>query len=123
MKIESKQPRKQRKARYNASLHQRQKLMSAPLSPELKAKYNKRNLPVKLDDTVMVMRGDHTGTEGKVELVDLKRGTIIVEGVSVAKADGTEVPRPVQPSNVMVTKLELNDDIRKLTLNRGGEEK
>jgi large subunit ribosomal protein L24 len=89
MKIESKQPRKQRKARYNASLHQRQKLMSAP--------------------------------EGKVELVDLKRGTIIVEGVSVAKADGTEVPRPVQPSNVMITKLELDDDIRKLTLNRGGE--
>ena len=122
MKIESKQPRKQRKARYNASLHQRQKLMSAPLSAELKAKYNKRNLPVKLDDTVMVMRGDHTGTEGKVELVDLKRGTIVVEGVSVAKADGTEVPRPVQPSNVMITKLELNDDIRKLTLNRGGEE-
>lgn len=121
MKIESKQPRKQRKARYNASLHQRQKLMSAPLSPELKAKYNKRNLPIKLDDTVMVMRGDHTGTEGKVELVDLKRGTIIVEGVSVAKADGTEVPRPVQPSNVMITKLELDDDIRKLTLNRGGE--
>jgi len=122
MKIESKQPRKQRKARYNASLHQRQKLMSAQLSHELRAKYNKRNLPVKLDDTVMVMRGDHTGTEGKVELVDLKRGTIIVEGVSVAKADGTEVPRPVQPSNVMITKLELNDDIRKLTLNRGGEE-
>jgi large subunit ribosomal protein L24 len=123
MKIESKQPRKQRKARYNASLHQRQKLMSAQLSHELRDKYNKRNLPVKLDDTVMVMRGDHTGTEGKVELVDLKRGTIVVEGVSVAKADGTEVPRPVQPSNVMITKLELNDDIRKLTLNRGGEDK
>jgi large subunit ribosomal protein L24 len=122
MKIESKQPRKQRKARYNASLHQRQKLMSAQLSHELRAKYNKRNIPVKVNDTVMVMRGDHTGTEGKVELVDLKRCTIIVEGVSVAKADGTEVPRPVQPSNVMITKLELDDDIRKLILNRGGEE-
>ncbi|MBA1341289.1 MAG: 50S ribosomal protein L24P [ANME-2 cluster archaeon] len=122
MKIESKQPRKQRKARYNASLHQRQKLMSAQLSHELRAKYNKRNIPVNVNDTVMVMRGDHTGTEGKVELVDLKRGIIVVEGVSVAKADGTEVPRPVQPSNVMITKLELDDDIRKLTLNRGGEE-
>jgi len=121
MKIESRQPRKQRKARYNASLHQRQKLISAQLGPELKAKYNKRNISVKLGDTVMVMRGDHTGTEGKVELVDLKRGIIIVEGVSVPKADGTEVPRPVQPSNVMITKLELDDDIRKLTLNRGGE--
>ena len=123
MRIKSKQPRKQRKARYNASLHQRQKLMSAPLSPELKAKYNKRNLPVKLDDTVMVMRGDHTGTEGKVELVNLKHGTIVVEGVSVAKADGTEVPRPIYPSNVMITKLELKDEMRENTLTRGGDQK
>lgn len=123
MRIKSKQPRKQRKARYNASLHQRQKLMSAPLSPELKAKYNKRNLPVKLDDTVMVMRGDHTGTEGKVELVNLKHGTIVVEGVSVAKADGTEVPRPIYPSNVMITKLELKDKMRENTLTRGGDQK
>lgn len=123
MRIKSKQPRKQRKARYNASLHQRQKLMSAPLSPELKAKYNKRNLPVKLDDTVMVMRGDHTGTEGKVELVNLKHGTIVVEGVSVPKADGTEVPRPIYPSNVMITKLELKDKMRENTLTRGGDQK
>ncbi len=122
MKIKSTQPRKQRKARYNAQLHQRQKLMSAFLSPDLRAKYNKRNLPVREGDTVMVMRGDHTGTEGKVELVNLKHITIVVEGVSVPKADGTEVPRPVHPSNVMITKLDLSDDIRELTLSRGGEE-
>lgn len=122
MKIQSRQPRKQRKARYNAALHQRQKLMSAPLSPDLRAKYQKRNLPVIMDDTVMVMRGDHVGTEGKVELVDLKHGTIIVEGVSVAKADGTEVPRPLHPSNVMITKLELKDEFREQTLSRRSEQ-
>lgn len=122
MKVESRQPRKQRKARYNARLHQRQKLVSAPLSPELKAKYNKRSLPVREGDTVMVMRGDHTGTEGKVEVVDLKHTTIVVEGVSVPRADGTEVPRPMQPSNVMITKLELGDEIREVTLARGGEQ-
>jgi large subunit ribosomal protein L24 len=122
MKIISRQPRKQRKARYNASLHQRQKLLSAPLSPELKAKYNKRNLQVRVDDTVIVMRGDHRGTEGKVEMVNLKHGKIVVEGVSVAKADGTEVPRPIYPSNVMITKLELKDEKREKTLLRGGEQ-
>lgn len=121
MKIISKLPRKQRKARYNAPLHQRQKLMSAPLSPELRAKYSRRNLPVRVDDTVMVMRGDHVGTEGKVEQVNLKHGTIVVEGVSVPKADGTEVPRPVHPSNVMITKLELKDEIREITLKQGGK--
>ena len=121
MKIISKQPRKQRKARYDAKLHQRQKLMSAPLNSELKAKYNKKNLPVKVNDTVTVMRGDHMGTEGKVEMVDLKHGTIVIEGVSVAKADGTEVPRPIHPSNVMITKLELKDEMREFSLSRGGE--
>jgi large subunit ribosomal protein L24 len=121
MKIISKQPRKQRKARYNARLHQRQKLMSAPLSSELRARYNKKSLPVRVGDSVMVMRGDHMSTEGKVELIYLKSGTIVVEGVSVAKTDGTEVPRPIYPSNVMITKLELKDDIRELTLTRGGK--
>jgi len=38
--------------------------------------------------------------------------TITVDGVSVTKSDGTEVPRPVQPSNVMITKLELKDEKR-----------
>jgi large subunit ribosomal protein L24 len=122
MKIKSTQPRKQRKARYNATLHQRQKLMSALLSHELRAKYNKRNLPIREGDSVMVMRGDHTGTEGKVERVDLKHTKVVVEGVSVPKADGTEVPRPVHPSNVMITKLDLKDKIRELTLSRGGEQ-
>ncbi|MCK4928918.1 MAG: 50S ribosomal protein L24 [Methanosarcinales archaeon] len=120
--MKSTQPRKQRKARYNAKLHQRQKLMSAPLSQELQAKYNKRNLSVREGDTVMVMRGDHTGKEGIVELVDLKHTKLVVEGVSVPKADGTEVPRPIHPSNVMITKLDLKDDLRELTLSRGGEE-
>ncbi|MCL7474568.1 MAG: 50S ribosomal protein L24 [Methanosarcinales archaeon] len=120
--MKSTQPRKQRKARYNATLHQRQKLLSASLSHELRTKYNRRNLPVREGDTVMVMRGDHTGTEGKVELVNLKHTTIVVEGVSVPKADGTEVPRPVHPSNVMITKLNLSDEMRELTLSRGGEE-
>ena len=123
MKIISEQPKKQRKARYNASLHQRQKLMSAHLSPDLRAKYNLRNLPVREGDTAMVMHGDYTGTEGKVEHVDLKKGTVVIEGVSVDKADGTEVPRPVHPSNIMITKLELKDKIRESTLSRGGNEK
>jgi large subunit ribosomal protein L24 len=81
----SSQPRKQRKSRYQAPLHIRHKLMGAMLSDELKE---------------------------KVSRVDLKKMTITVDGVSVTKSDGTEVPRPVQPSNVMITKLELKDDKR-----------
>ena len=108
----SSQPRKQRKSRYQAPLHIRHKLMGAMLSDALKEKHGINALPVHSGDTVKVLRGDHRGTEGKVSEVDLKKMTITVDGVSVTKSDGTEVPRPVQPSNVMITKLELKDEKR-----------
>jgi len=108
----TKQPRKQRKKLYKAKLHERHKFLKATLSPELRKKYGKRAVRVVKGDTVKVLRGEQKGTEGKVEKVDMKRLVIQVEGVSVAKADGTEVPRPVQPSNVMITKLNLEDKHR-----------
>lgn len=86
--------------------------MGAMLSDELKKKHGVKTIPVHTGDTVKVLRGDHRGTEGKVAAVDLKKMTITVDGVSVTKSDGTEVPRPIQPSNVMITKLELKDEKR-----------
>jgi len=38
--------------------------------------------------------------------------------VSVFRADGTEVPRAVQPSNVVITKMELDDEERKKIFSR-----
>lgn len=108
----STQPRKQRKSRYQAPLHIRHKFMGAMLSPELREKHEIKSIPIHLGDTVKVMRGDHKGTEGKVAVVNLTSMTITVDGVSVTKSDGTEVPRPVQPSNVMITKLETKDERR-----------
>lgn len=108
----SSQPRKQRKYRYQAPLHIRHKFMGAMLSEELKKEHGIKSIPVRKGDTVKVMRGDHKGTDGKVSDVDLKNMTITIDGISVAKADGTEVPRPVYPSNVMITKLETKDEKR-----------
>ncbi len=108
----SSQPRKQRKYRYQAPLHIRNKFMGAMLSDELKEKHSKKTISVRVGDTVKVLRGDHKGTEGKIAAVDMKKMTINVDGVTVTKADGTEVPRPVHPSNVMITKLELKDEKR-----------
>ena len=108
----SSQPRKQRKFRYHAPLHIRHKFMGCMLSDELKEKYGIKSIPVRAGDTVKVLRGDHRGVEGKVSSVNLKKMTIAVDGVVVTKADGTEVPRPVHPSNVMITKLELKDEKR-----------
>jgi len=114
----SKQPRKQRKARYNAPLHVRHKFMGALLSDELQGKYEKRGFPLRKGDTVKVMRGDDKGTTGKVRTIDLKRGKITVEGVVVARSDLSEVSRPIHPSNVRITKLELKDKLRESALSR-----
>jgi large subunit ribosomal protein L24 len=67
----STQPRKQRKSRYQAPLHERHKLIGAMLS-DLKRNTEKCT-PVHKDDTVKVLRGDHKGTEGKLAQVDLKK--------------------------------------------------
>lgn len=114
----SEQPRKQRKARYNAPLHIRHQFMSAPLSEELRDKFGKRSFPLRKGDTVKVMRGDDKGKEGKVRSVDLKNEKITVEGVVVARSDLSEVPRAIHPSNVMITKLELKDKLRESALRR-----
>ncbi len=117
----STQPRKQRKARYQAPLHLRTKLLGAPLSPQLREKHNgRRTVRVVTGDTVKVMRGDFAGDEGVVDMVDVKNAKIIVHGVAITKADGTEKPRKVDPSNVMVTKLNLKDPKRAARL-AGGE--
>ncbi|WNY25577.1 50S ribosomal protein L24 [Methanolapillus millepedarum] len=114
------QPRKQRKARYNAPLHMRQKYMGARLSDDLSKKYNTRSAPVITGDTVLVMRGDFKGVSGKVEKVNLADCVIHVAGVVSTKVNGEEVPRPIYPSNVMITKLELKDKKREARI-RGQE--
>lgn len=108
----SSQPRKQRKSRYQAPLHLRNKLLGAMLSEELKVKHKIKSIPVRMGDTVRILRGDYRDTEGKVSGVNLDKFTITVDGVTVTKSDGTEVPRPIHPSNVMITKLEIKDKRR-----------
>jgi large subunit ribosomal protein L24 len=116
----SRQPRKQRRAYYNAPLHVRQKLMSATLSPELREKFGVRSLPVRKGDKVKVMRGDFKGHVGKVVKVDLKRYRIYIDGVTIKRSDGSPVFRPIHPSNVMIVELDLSDPWRRKILERRG---
>jgi large subunit ribosomal protein L24 len=108
-----KDPRKQRKRLYNAPAHLRHKFMAAPLSPELVSSKGAKSLPVRKGDTVHVMRGDHTGFEGKVSRVDLKRYRIFLEGLTREKVDGTNIFVSVHPSKVMIKNLKLDDKWRK----------
>ncbi|MCU4924718.1 50S ribosomal protein L24 [Halobacteria archaeon AArc-dxtr1] len=112
----SKQPRKQRNQTARAPLHERQKQVHAPLSDELREEYDQRRTRVNAGDTVEVMRGDHAGTEGEVLRVDLTEMVVHVEDVTVETADGEEVPRPLDPSNVRIVDLDLDDDRREARL-------
>lgn len=111
-RVSSGQPRKQRKARIDAPLHVRQKYLHARLEKKLADKYELRSVQIRKGDTVKVLRGDFRGREGKVARVNLKGESIEVDGVTVHKADGSEVARPIHPSNVILTKLELKDKLR-----------
>merc|ERR1712243_299438 len=53
--------RKNRKRHFTAPSHIRRKLMTAPLSKELRTKYNIRNIPIRKDDEVRVVRGHYKG--------------------------------------------------------------
>ena len=114
----SKQPKKQRFDRYNAPFHKRIKYLKATLSPELRKRYNRRTAIIQKDDTVRVMCGDLKGHEGKVQKTYVKKEAVAVDGVVVAKSDDTEVERPIHPSNLMITKLNLQDNHREQILNR-----
>jgi large subunit ribosomal protein L24 len=48
--------------------------------------------------------------------VDTQKSKLVVHGVSSTKADGTEVPRLIDASNVQLTKLNLKDKRREAKL-------
>ncbi len=116
--VRSSQPKKQRRAYFNAPLHKRQKMMAAPLSPELRKELGIRSLPVRVGDEVVIMRGMFKGHRGKVAEVDLKRMRIYVQGATIKNSRGEDRYYPIHPSNVMIVKLDLSDARRKEIIER-----
>ncbi|MFB6105836.1 MAG: 50S ribosomal protein L24 [Halobacteriaceae archaeon] len=117
----TRQPRKQRTRQREASLHERHKQVRAHLSEELRAEHGVRRVRVNEGDTVEVLRGDFAGEEGDVTAVDLKQTAVYVEDVTVEKADGEEVQRGLDASNLQVVDLNLSDDRRAERLAERGE--
>ena len=112
-------PRKQRREMFNAPLHKKRKWVGAHLEENLLLKYDKRAIPVVKGDTVRVMRGSFKGHEDKIVKVNLKKRSIEIEGITMSKADGNKIAKPIHPSNVMITKLNLTDKWRRQKLERG----
>lgn len=101
-------------------LHERKKKMSATLSSDLREDIGLRSLPVREGDKVKILRGDFKGIEGEVSELNTDSKQIVVEGVETARADETEVPTPVHPSNVEITDVEM-DNVREKIIDRRSE--
>ncbi|MBZ3885300.1 60S ribosomal protein L26 [Sciurus carolinensis] len=91
------------KRHFNVPSHIRRKIMSSPLSKELRQKYNVRSMPIRKDDKVQVVRGHYKG-----------RNVIYIKRVQQEKANGTTVHVGIHPSKVVITRLELDKDPKKI---------
>ncbi|MFH1823401.1 MAG: 50S ribosomal protein L24 [archaeon] len=108
----SKQPRKQRKYRHNAPKHIKSKMIKSNLAKELRTKYGKRNFRVRKKDVVKVMRGIFKGKKGKVTEINVKRELVFIENIQKTRKDGTKVPIGINPSNLQIQELDLEDKKR-----------
>ena len=119
----SKQPRKQRKYIANAPLHIKRKLLNVNLIKELRKKYGKRNIEVRKNDVVKIMKGKFKNKQGKVIAVNIKKLKVIVEGIQVKKQEGSKANVKIHPSNLQIIELNLDDKKRIKKLNEKKVEK
>lgn len=89
--------------------------MSAPLSKELRQKYNVRTMPIRRDDEVQVVRGHYKGNQvGKIVQVYRKKFVIYIERIQREKANGTNVYVGIHPSKCLIVKLKMDKDRKKI---------
>ncbi|MFB0543518.1 MAG: 50S ribosomal protein L24 [Candidatus Bathyarchaeia archaeon] len=115
-----KDPGKNRAGLFTAPNHRRRKALAAILSPSLRGEYGVKSLPIRSGDTVVVRRGAWALQEGRVSRVDTKRAWVFVENIKRERADGRESLIPIRPENLMITKLDLDDEWRKRIIERRG---
>jgi large subunit ribosomal protein L24 len=95
-------------------MHERKSLLKCRLDEFLQEEYGLRSLVVKTGDLVKIMRGQFRDTEGKVTRVSHKKSRVFLDNATITKADGKEAAVPVHPSNLMLVKLELDDERKQL---------
>merc|ERR1712010_290996 len=97
---------------------QRRIIMSASLSKDLRKKYGVRSVPIRKDDEVLVVRGQHK-TSGKVICCYRRKYVIHIEKLTLDKPNGQTVQIGIHPSNCVITKLKMDKD-RDALLKRKG---
>ena len=85
--------------------------MKVKLERKLAEKYKKRSFDIRKGDTVKIVRGDFKGNEGKVN--EVRDENLFIEKVTRKKAGGSMIPGKTDHSNVIITKLDLTDALRR----------
>lgn len=107
--------KKQRKRHFSAPSHIKRKLMTSPLSKDLRQKHGVRSMPIRKDDEVQVVRGHYKGQQvGKVVQVYRKKFCVYIERIQREKANGASVYVGIHPSKVCIVKLKMDKDRKKI---------
>lgn len=115
-RVVSRLPRKQRRYHFTAPASVRRRWLSAPLSRELRARYGRRQLPIRKGDSVLVTSGSYVGREERVAKIDTRGGTVTLDNVTLKKADAKLKELPLRPSHLLLTRLNLSDPWRRRRL-------
>ncbi|MDE1856914.1 MAG: 50S ribosomal protein L24 [Candidatus Micrarchaeota archaeon] len=107
-------PRTQRLFRYTAPLHVRQHFLHAHIDKSLreKLKLKRRATSIVKGDTVRIMAGAKRGTTGKVTMVNLRSGRIVIDALKRKNAKGKEQNLSIYASNVYITEFNAEDKLR-----------
>lgn len=114
VKVQSKKPRKQRRALQKVKNHQVSKLFTAPLAESLQEVYGIKRLPVRVGDSVRIIKGEFVGIEGKVNSLNKKTRKLIIEEATQQKRSGENYFVPISVSNVLITKFETEKADKKM---------
>jgi large subunit ribosomal protein L24 len=90
--------------------------MVLPLSKELRARYHRRRLTVRKGDTVRVLAGSFVGREERVARVDRRNRRLVLDNVTLRKADKKLQQLPLNPGHLLITRLNLSDAWRRRVL-------
>mmetsp|Transcript_10472 Transcript_10472/g.23362 ORF Transcript_10472/g.23362 Transcript_10472/m.23362 type:complete len:118 (+) Transcript_10472:614-967(+) len=85
------------------------KLMSSPTSKNLKIKYEIKRIPIRRGDYVIILRGNQKGKLGKITQCSRRNFFIFVENVIGVKTSNMNYFIQINPSNVLVSKINLTD--------------
>ena len=74
-----------------------------------------RNMPIRKDDEVQVVRGHYKGQQvGKVVQCYRKKFCVYIERIQREKANGASVYVGIHPSKVCIVKLKMDKDRKKI---------